>query len=902
MRWPMAEPRMARWLGRLLPAAVRVEVFEPALWDLVIDRVTEREGRRVARDGWWWGGLHGLRVLLLYVDCWRVALTDPHYLLHGPVRPAQPRRMERRAMFVQAMKGAVTRMVREPGFTVVAALTLALGVGANVAVFAVVEAVLLRPLPYAEAEAIAILNHRDVRTGITKEFIAIGDYVDIVARQSAFESVAGYGSGQLTLYDGGEPLQVGVLAMAPGLFDVLRVRPSVGRVLNEEDTRAEAAPVAMLGYRLWQERFGGDPAVVGRSVRIGVRARTIVGIAPEGFRFPPSADTDVIVPQTLPLTAPSARRQGWIFAVARLAPGRTAESATADLAAISRQMEQEHPEQNQGSTYYAVPLRDALVGDTKGALVVLLGAVGFVLLIACANVANLQLVRALGRRREIAVRLALGAGRGQLTAMLLAESLALALVAGAVGVAGAYWGVRALVALVPASVQVPGLADVRLNGLVLAFGLLLALVAALAFGALAAFTVRLEHASDVLVSAGRATMTRLARRATNGLVVAEVALAVVLFIGAGLFVRSFAGLLAVDPGFRYDDVLTATIQLPVDRYQPGPDGGAARFAFYQRAFDAIEAVPGVAAVGAGVVLPLTGNNWTIPFERADQPVPAGERAPDVGWQVASGGFFRALDIPLVAGRLFDERDGAGGPPVVIVSASIQRTYFGGESAVGRHVRLGEETAEIVGVVGDIRRAGLTDEPRADMYLPFEASLGNQITLFVRTAPGSADVAGSLRTALRAIEPNTAFLEVTSLADVASASVGVTELVLWLLGVFAAVALLLAAVGIYGVMAYVVRQRTREIATRMAVGATRADIVRLVMRQGAGVAVTGIAAGLVLGFIATRFVRSALFGVSPSDPATLLLAAAALGATSLLAAYLPARRASAVDPARTLAQQ
>jgi putative ABC transport system permease protein len=902
----MADARVAGWLARALPSAVRADVFEPAYRDLVIEAQTERGGGMVGRGGRRWGGLHVVRVVLLYLDCWRIALTDPHYLLHGPARPAgsgrRRGRLEEWTMFVHAVRQAAARLVREPGFTMVAAATLALGVGANVAVFAVVDAVLLRPLPYAASEELAIVNHRDVRTGITKEFIAIGDYVDIVERQTAFAAVAGYGSGRLTLYDGGEPLQVGVLSMAPGLFDVLGVHPQLGRVIGAEDARQGAAPVAMLGHRLWQERFGGDPAVVGRSVRVGLRARTIVGITPAGFQFPPSADTDVILPQTLPLTAPAERKAGWIFAVGRVAPGRTAETATADLAAISARMEREHPEQNLGSTYYAEPLRDALVGETKGALLLLLGAVGFVLLIACANVANLQLARALGRRREIAVRLALGAGRGQLTTMLLAESLVLALVAGAAGVAASYWAVRALVALVPASVQVPGLAEVRLSVPALGFALGLALVAALAFGALAAFTVRLEHAADVLVSAGRATMTRLARRATSALVVAEVALAVVLCLGAGLVLRSFAGLLAVDPGFGYANVLTAEIQLPADRYPQGEEGSAARRAFYQRTFAAIHAIPGVEEVGAGVVVPLTGNNWTVPFERADRPVAAGERPPDVGWQVASGGFFRALAIPLVSGRLFDERDEPGGPGVVIVSESIERSYFPGESAVGRQVRLGEATAEIVGVVGDIRRAGLDDSPRADMYFPFESDAGGQITLFVRHAPDAADIAASVRTAVRAVDPATAFLSLTPLAAIASESVRVTELILWLLAIFAGAALLLAAVGIYGVMAYVVRQRTREIATRMAVGATRGDIVRLVLRQGAGVAAAGIAAGLVLGLGATRFLRSALFGVSPTDPVSLGAAVLLLGGTALLAAYLPARRASAVDPARTLGQQ
>ena len=887
-RWMLGE-----MLAGLLPRGLRDEVFEPARRDLEIDRLNERTAA-----GRWGGVRHGLRLILLFLDCWRIALRDPRLLYHGSGPADEASSGREPAMFLHSMRHAFARMVREPGFAVVVVLVLGLGVGANVAVFAVVEAVLLRPLPYADAARLAIVEHRDVPTGITKEFIAIGDYVDMVERQTAFESIAGYGTYQATVYGEGDPLQVGALVVAPGMFEMLRVRPLLGRTLGAEDSREGAAPTMMLGYALWRDRFGADAAVLGRSVRIGTTTRTVVGIAPAGFRFPPSADTDVILPMPVPIVAPASRRSGWTFAAARLAPAATLESATANLAAIARQMEAEHPEQNAGSTYSAVSLRDALVGDTKAALVLLLGAVGVVLLIGCANVANLQLARALARRREIAVRLALGAGRRQVAGMLLAESFALALVATAAGLLFAHWGVRALVALVPASVQVPGIDDVRLNGAVLAFAVALAVATALVFGALTAFTVRLESARDVLVSAGRSTTGRLARRATSALVVIEVALAVVLLFGAGLILRSFAGLLAVDPGFRYDDVLTAEIQLPPDRYQE-PD---ARIAFYARAFDALRALPGVAAVGAGVVVPLTGNNWTVPFERADRPVAAGERPPDVGWQQASGGFFEALEIPLLAGRLFDGRDRPDSPPVVIISEAVQERFFAGENAVGRQVRLGEETAEIVGVVGDIRRAGLDDSPRADMYFPFERVTGTQITLFVRAAPDARDLPAAVRSALRGIEPGTAILSLTPFEDIVSESVRVTQLVLWLLTVFAGAALLLAAVGIYGVMAYVVRQRTREIGTRMAVGATRGDIVRLVMREGGAVAATGIATGLALALVTTRLLRSVLFGVSPADPATLAGAVGVLAAAMLLACYLPARRASSLDPARTLAQQ
>jgi putative ABC transport system permease protein len=361
--------------------------------------------------------------------------------------------------------------------------------------------------------------------------------------------------------------------------------------------------------------------------------------------------------------------------------------------------------------------------------------------------------------------------------------------------------------------------------------------------------------------------------------------------------RTFSGLLSVDPGFRYDRVMTMTISIPADRYRDT----LAREGFYRSAHAALRAVRGVEEIGSAAVTPLTGNNWTVPFERPQQPVPAGERAPEVGWQVASGGFFRTLGIPLIAGRVFDERDRPGGHPVVIVSQAIQKRFFPNENPVGKLLKQTSASAEIVGVVGDIRRAGLRDDPRADLYFPFEQNPTLSTTLFVRTVADPAKTLATLQAALRSVEPKTLFIESISLGDIASESVRTTKLVLWLLGVFAATALALAAIGIYGVMSYVVRQRTREIGTRMALGATQGHIVWLIMRQGAIIAAVGGAAGLLMGFVAARSLNSILYGVTPSDPSTMAIATAVLVSAVLAACYIPARRAAAVDPARTLAE-
>jgi predicted permease len=794
------------------------------------------------------------------------------------------------------LRHAVRRLVREPGFTLAAVLTLALGVGANVTVFAVVEAVLLRPLPYADAGRLVTLHHRDGRTGITKPFNAMGDYVDFAARQRSFDAFGAYGSGEATVFGMGAPYRVSALALTSGAFDALGVRPAFGRGITPEDTRPGAGPVMLLSHRLWRDRFGGDSAVVGRSVAIDGEQRLVVGVTPPGFRFPPNAETDVVAAMTVPVEPPEQRKSGWVFAMGRLAPGRTIEEAGTEIATISRQLEGQYPQSNQASAYFLLPLRDALVGDTKQALVLLLAAVAAVLLIACVNVANLLLARSLARRREMAVRMALGAGTRRLVAQLLTESLVLAGVAGVLGIAIAYWGASALIALVPDSVQLP--AEVRLNLPVLGFTLLLSAGTALGFGLIAGLTLRLENALSALVVAGRASVGAGARRAMGGLVIAEIAFAVVLLIGAGLILRTFAGLLAVDPGFRLDGVMTMELALPADRYA----AVEARQGFYDRAFAALEALPEVRTAGAAVVMPLTGNNWTVPLERSDRPVPPGERPPDVGWQLASGGFFRALDIPLLDGRLFDRRDAPESPPVVIVSDAVRRIHFGDEPAVGRTIKLGDQTLEIVGVVGDIRRAGLDDQPRADMYFPFESALGAEITLFIRTEGDPEPALGAMQAAIRGIEPDAVLADPRTLAGVASESVKITRLVLWLLATFAAIALTLAAVGIYGVMSYVVRHRAREIGTRVALGARPADILLLVMRQGAAIAGIGAAAGLAIGLVAARSLRSILYGVSSADPLILLGAAALLAGTALAACYLPARRAVALDPARTLADE
>ena len=856
--------RLAAVLRALLPGGVRRDLFDPALLDLHADAV--RAGRGTA-----------LGTIGIFLECWRLApLEILDMLLHD-------------------IRHGLRLLIREPGFTAAAVLTLALGVGANVAVFAVFNAALLRPLPYPEADRLLLLNHRDRRTGITKEFIAIGDFVDLRARQRSFESLAGFGTGRVALFGEGDPVDLSVLQATPDLIDLLRMRPSLGRALMPEDARRGAAPVIMLGYDVWRDRFRSDPAVVGRSIRLGPAMRQVVGVAAPGFRFPANARTDAVLPMAVP-DAPSGRKSGWTFAVGRLAPGAAPEQAMDDLTTISRQMEREHPQDNDGTEYFALTLRDAMVGDTRHALVLLLAAVGVVMLIACVNVANLLVARAIGRRQEMAVRVALGAGRSRLVAQSIAESLVLAAIAGAAGILAARWTTPMLVRLIPASVNLPELASIGLDATVLTFTAGLTVATTIVFGLISAFSTRVDDAPGALVNPGRVTAGAAARRASAALVVIETALAIVLLTGAGLVLRSFSRLLAVDPGFRAAGVLTFDIALPADRYRDP----AARAAVYVRLFDAIKQADGVQDAGAAAVTPLTGNNWTVGFQRADRPGPAGQRPPDVGWQSASGGYFSTLQIPLRAGRLFNANDRPGGPRAVIVSDAIQERYFPGENAVGRRIKDGPDEAEIVGVVGNIRRAALTDAPREDLYYPAEQEPTTQTSLFVRTAGAPLAAMPRVQAALRAIEPLIVIRRVTTLEEVARESTQLTRLALWLLAAFAATAVALAAVGIYGVMAYAVRQRTREIGMRVALGATAADILWLVMRDGILVAGLGAAIGLGAGVAFARAMSGLLFATSPTDPVTLAAAALVLLAVAAFACYLPARRAARVDPVRTLA--
>jgi putative ABC transport system permease protein len=788
----------------------------------------------------------------------------------------------------------VLRLFRlEPAFVAVAVLTLTIGIGANTALFAVVDAVLLRPLPFERADDLVVLRHRDVRTGFTKPDIAIADFIDLRARQRSFESLAGFSGFQSTYYSEGEPLHVEVLTATPDAFRALKVRPPQGRLLQDDDAREGAAPVVIVSEEFWRTQLGSDPNVLTRTIQLGTTRRSIVGVMAAGFRFPSMIMTDMIVAYELPASTPSQRKSGWVYGIGRLRQGQTVADVEAELTALSQQLEREFPTQNAGSRYEPLRLRDALVGDTRHTLLLLLAAVGCVLLMACANVGNLLLARAIARQQELNVRLALGASRWRLAVSVLTEACALACVGAAAGAVVARAAIPMLVASIPNGQGIPGLEHIAINPVVLLFVFGATLSSALMFGGIAC--VGLWRADGGLSGSGRrSTLTPRATRAASTLVAAEIALALVLLTGAGLVVRSFAKLLDVDPGFHPAGVITVELTLPAGRYQADD----ARRAFFARAFEEISSLPHIDTVGAAMVTPLTGNNWTVPLQRVDRPVAAGERPPEVGWQLASEGYFKALQIPLRQGRLFAASD-ATGAPVVIVSEAVAARFFAGENPIGHRVNLGDVNPEIVGIVGNIRRAALTDEPRADLYFPFERVNSPSTTVFIRTSGDPAVVLPSVRAVVHRLEPHAVLYATRTLSQIAEASIASVALARRLLAGFAMIALVLAAIGVYGVMAYRVRRRTRELGTRLALGARPADIIRLVLRDAGAVMLVGMTLGVVAAAVFAPALSSLLFDVTPWDPVALTTSAIVLAAVTLAASYLPAHRAARVDPATIL---
>jgi len=785
-----------------------------------------------------------------------------------------------------------------PGLTAVAVATLALGIGANTAIFSVIDAMLLRPLPYPEADRLVFLTEWSEQ--VPEMSFSVANFKDLRDQGTVFESMVASNGTSFVLAGGdGEPERLNGRQVTSGLFATLGMAPILGRAFSPEEEKPGAEGVALLGEGFWERRFGRDPGVLGRSLSLSGETFTVIGVMPGTFHGSWKA-FDVFTPLLrLEDRIGGNERRGnhpGIYVVGRLKPGVTEERARAEVEAIARRLAEQYPDTNAKQDMTLQPLHDAVVGDLRPALLLLLGAVAFVLLIACANVANLLLARAAGRQKEIALRLALGARRRRLVRQLLTESVLLALLGGAAGVLLAWGGLRGLLAALPANV--PRADEIGIDARVLLFTAAVAVVTGLAFGLVPAWRALTTDLHDPLKEGGRGTPGPGHHRVRNALVVGEIALALVLLVGAGLLLRSFQRVVEADAGFRAAGVLTASVPLPRARYEEHPK----RAALVERVLEAARAGPGITAVA--VTQPLLGT-WQSSFSVEGRPEPPPGQRPSADITRVSADYFRAMGVRVLEGRVFEDRDRTDSPPVCIVDQTFARSYWPGDRALGKRVKFGglddaeNPWMEVVGVVAHVKNYGVDEDSRVEIYMPFLQSSVGAFTLVARTDGEPGALAAGLRQALRAADPELPLYSVQTLAGRLAERAAERRLAVLLISVFAAVALALAAVGIYGVTSYAVTQRTQEIGIRMALGAERGHVLRMVLRHGAAMALLGVGIGLLVAFALARLVASLLFQVSPADPPTFSLVAALLVAVALLACWLPARRATRVDPLAAL---
>jgi predicted permease len=807
----------------------------------------------------------------------------------------------------QNLRYALRMLNKSPGFTLVVILTLALGIGANTAIFSVVYAALLRPLPYREPGQLFVLGewrHSQMAEADIAD-TSYPDYLDWKQRAKTIQSFAGFGGDAFTVTVNGEPKNTFAGQVTPSFFSTLGVKPILGRDFVEGEDQSDGPHVAILGYRMWRTELAADPNVVGRTIRLDGKPATVVGVLPREFEFAPAGYAELWVPihQTGdPITRRSLR---WLNVVGRLAPGASAEQARTEMENITAQLSNEHPKENASIFFVMKTLREKIVGKVQPLLLILLGAVGFVLLITCANVANLLMTRSVGRRKEFAVRTALGASRNNLFAQLLAESLLLSGLGAAVGLVGAYWGVTLLVAAIPeAQLQsMPYLRETGLNLPVLAFLGGVALLTGILFGMAPGMLISQTGVDEALKDESRGGTSTGHARLRNSLVIAEIAISLVLLVGAGLMLRSLRALLTQDPGFNVHNVLTFSVNLPDASY---PSDKA--YPFYSDAavrFDheltrRLRSLPGVIDVGQTSGIPANGGSGTIRFVVEGRPKALGQEDECNILTVATG-YFSSLKISLADGRFFSDRDSKDAPGVVVVNRAFAKSYFPGENVLGKRIRftfnVKNPFLEIVGVAADTAAIDLAAPPSPIIYYPNDQGPSTYLSYLVRTAGDPAGFVNAARAALSEMDPQLPLIQPQSLERVAneSQSVFLRRYPSYLIGSLAALALILAMVGLYGLVAHMVLQRTREIGIRVAIGAQRRDILKIVLRQGIRATLGGIAIGIVAGLGLTRLLGSLLYGVTPSDWLTFSIVAILLLAVAMLACLIPARRAMRVDP-------
>jgi len=796
--------------------------------------------------------------------------------------------------FWQDLRYGLRMLAKNPGFTIVAVLALALGIGANSAIFSVVNTVLLRPLPYDDPDRLIVV--RETKLPQFPEFsIAPGNFLDWQKQNTVFSQLEAYRGNTYNLTGTGEPERLRGTRVTTGLFPMLGVKPAQGRNFLAEEDKPGSGNVALISYGLWQRRFGGDANIIGQQLKLNDRSHTVIGIMPPGFQFP-DRNVDLWAPMAFTDQERQVHGGHYISTLGRLKPGVNLEQALAEMKNIAQQLERQYPGSNAGWSVKLIPMLEFGVRDVKPALLVLLGAVACVLLIACANVANLLLARAATRQKEVAVRTALGAGRWRIVRQLLTESVLLALVGGVAGLLLGWGGMKLLLRLAPQGL--PRIQDVTIDGRALGFTLLITLLTGVIFGLVPALQASRPDLNETLKDGGRGGTGGVHRqRIRNLLVIAEVALALVLLVGAGLMMKSFARLQQVDPGFDPKNALVAAIDLPGSKY---PDNQQ-RLAFYNQLIQQLSALPGVQAVGATQSLPL-GGDYVLGFVIQGRPPAAPGQDRSTNYYSVTTDYFKAAGMTLLRGRLFTERDTLGATNVAIINEAMAKRYFPNEDPIGQriHVTQGPETfREIVGIVSDTKQYGLDQDTPVQTYTPYlQMPFSNSMVVVVRTAGDPLSLSAAVRSQVLSIDKQQPVASIRALEQILYNSLANQRFSMLLFGVFAAVAMVLAAVGIYGVMAYAVTQRTHEIGIRMALGASQSKVLKLVIKQGMLLVLIGVTLGLAAAFTLSILLTSfstLLYGIKPTDPTTYAGISLLLASVALAACYIPARRATKVDP-------
>jgi putative ABC transport system permease protein len=795
----------------------------------------------------------------------------------------------------QDLRYGLRTLVKNPGFTAVAVIALALGIGANSAIFSVVNTVLLRPLPYKDPDRLVMVWEDDTKAGYPRDTPAAANYIDWRDQNQVFEGMAAMTDQSFNLTGSGDPERINGKLVSANLFPLLGVEPQLGRAFSPEEDRPGGNHVVILSHGLWQRRFGSDVKIMGKPLALNGESYEVVGVMPPNFQFP-NRDAELWVPIAFSSQEAANRGKHYLQVVARMKPGITLQQAQAEMSTIAARLQQQYPDRNADLGAVVISLHEHVAGDIKPALLVLLGAVGFVLLVACANVANLLLARAAVRQKEIAIRVALGASRFRLIRQFLTESILLAALGGGVGLLLSLWGVSLLQAFIPESIS--QVKAVAIDGKVLLFTLLVSLLTGLIFGLAPATQASNFNLNETLKEGGRDSAAGSRGARIRGLlVVAEVAVSLILLIGAGLLINSFLRLRHVDPGFRADNLLTMKVVLPKTQY---PDH-ARRSAFYTELLRRVEALPGVKSAAVTTNLPLYRQGNSIGITIEGRPEPTSGQEPIVVTRVISPHYFQTMSIQLTQGRTFGTEDRVDSPAVVVVSETMARKFWPGEDAVGKRIAAGkarslDDWITVIGVAKDVRQFGLDADPKPQMYLSYEqASFFEPNDMVVSTSVEPLSLAATVRKAVWEVDKDQPVSNIRTMEDILSESIARQRFSMLLFGIFAALALVLAAVGIYGVMSYSVAQRTREIGLRMALGAQSSDVLKMVVGQGLKLVLIGVVFGLVAAFILTRLMSSLLFGVSATDPITFITISLVLIGVAVLASFIPARRATKVDP-------